>query len=114
MSQIRRDLHSHIGMRLYFPEHNMTYEIEGYIPLEVGQTLTITEDFETAFTHKYKSEDWEPPTGNYVVHAIDSPTLYRYNRYHVPDNGNNNWMRLSQRVTLAKARLTDAEEPFYL
>lgn len=55
MSHIRNDLTSHIGMRLYFPEFNMTYEIEGHIPLKQGQVLTITEDFATGLTDKYKN-----------------------------------------------------------
>jgi hypothetical protein len=102
MSIIRDDLSSHIGMRLYFPEYNFTYEIEGYLPLEKGQTVTITED--TPFTSKYKTIDQEPPCGNYLVCEIDSPTLYRYNKYHKPHDEVNNWVRFSQRVTLVLTR----------
>ncbi len=102
MSNIRNDLHTHIGMRLYFPEHNTTYEIEGYFPLEKGKVLRIDEDFATGLTSKYDTRDWEPPKGNYVITEVEKPTLYRYNRYHVPKNGENNWIRLSQRVTLLK------------
>lgn len=109
MSNIRNKINSHIGTCLYFPEFGTAYEFEGCFPLKIGQTITITENFDTTFTDKYKAERCEPPTGDYVVHQVDSPALHRYNRYHNPEEGRNNWVRLSQRVTLVKKIDSDAE-----
>ena len=101
MSNIRLNLKSHIGTRLFFLGQNGTYEIEGDFPLKVGEELTIEDQSrdEVALSRHigrgYEAEDWEPKPGKYCIIQIDSPTLYRYGNTDI-----GYFVRLSRKVHL--------------
>lgn len=107
MANIRKNIESSIGTRLYFEGHGI-YEIDGHFPLEVGEVLSIHEQEHNAFMMGYSAESWEPLKGHrYKVEKIDPPVLYRYNHYNPNEGtehhrGNHNALRLSRKVTLRK------------
>ena len=107
MSNRRTDIQADIGTRLYFEDHNTTYEISGNFPLNVGEVLSIQDQDGSGLMNGYKKMDWEPPRGQYRVETIDPPVLFRYNAYNpnegdTPNRGDHDAVRLSRRITLRK------------
>ena len=87
---------SYVGFRLYFPQSDVIYEMNGDFSLHVGETLQITnEDLERRSGYRPDSI-MEPNEGEYVITNISNPTLSRYRHNDV------DYIRLFRQVTLEK------------
>ncbi|MDP3728707.1 MAG: hypothetical protein Q8R18_04615 [bacterium] len=87
---------SYIGLRLYFSQSDVIYEMDGDFSLHEGEILHITnEDLERRMDYRHDFV-MEPDEGDYVITKIDAPTLLRYRYNDV------NYIRLFRQVTLEK------------
>ncbi|HIH15178.1 MAG: hypothetical protein QT08_C0008G0032 [archaeon GW2011_AR17] len=87
---------SSVGVRLYFPQSDVIYEMYGDFSLHIGETLHISnEDLERRSGYR-PDFIMEPSEGDYVITEIEAPTLSRYKINDV------NYTRLFRQVTLEK------------